>query len=243
MLAQIERAFSDRSESEERLRHFLADASHELRTPLSSIRGYAELFRLGAADDPATLERAMTRIEAEAARMGVLVEDLLLLAQLDQMPRRAASAVDLQRARRARRRRRPRRRARARDHARAPINRSRCWAIRTVSASCWPTCCATRSSTRRPPRPIELSIRAERGGAVLEVRDHGPGLPPEAGDQVFERFWRTEGGAARGRGGAGLGLAIVRAIVVAHGGRCAPECAGRRRRVPSRAATRGAREH
>ena len=96
MLAQIERAFQDRSESEERLRHFLADASHELRTPLSSIRGYAELFRLGAANDPATLERAMSRIEAEATRMGVLVEDLLLLAQTGPVSRGSpASPVDL----------------------------------------------------------------------------------------------------------------------------------------------------
>ena len=86
MLMRIEQAFGDRKESEDRLRQFLADASHELRTPLASIRGYAEAFRLGAAADPVTLERAMARIEAEAARMGVLVEDLLLLASLDELP-------------------------------------------------------------------------------------------------------------------------------------------------------------
>jgi len=95
MLGQIERAFAARGESEERLRRFLADASHELRTPLASIRGYAELFRLGATDDPATLARAMSRIEAEAERMGALVEDLLLLAQLDQMPEPQRTAVDV----------------------------------------------------------------------------------------------------------------------------------------------------
>src|SRR5581483_8992703 len=84
MLAQIEAAFAERAASEDRLRRFVADASHELRTPLTSIRGYAELFRRGAADRPEDLARAMRRIEDEAARMGLLVEDLLLLARLDQ---------------------------------------------------------------------------------------------------------------------------------------------------------------
>ena len=217
MLSQIERAFRDRSESEERLRHFLADASHELRTPLSSIRGYAELFRLGAADDPATLKRAMTRIEAEAARMGVLVEDLLLLAQLDQMSQTRRVRVDLHELA-----------EHAADDARvvAPEREITLDSDQPVEVMGDPdrlrqllANLLRNAVIHTPPAsPIELSIRAERGGAVLEVRDHGPGLPPEAGDRVFERFWRTEGGRTRGPGGAGLGLAIVRAIVVAHGG-------------------------
>ena len=95
MLVRIESAFDDRRRSEDRLRRFLADASHELRTPLASIRGYAELFRMGAAADPDTLARAMGRIEAEATRMGVLVEDLLLLAQLDEAPERRLVPVAL----------------------------------------------------------------------------------------------------------------------------------------------------
>ena len=95
MLGQIETAFAARQDSENRLRRFLADASHELRTPLAAIRGYAELFRIGAADDPETLARAMSRIESEAVRMGVLVEDLLLLAQLDQVPEPRRVPVDL----------------------------------------------------------------------------------------------------------------------------------------------------
>ena len=95
MLGQIETAFAARQDSENRLRRFLADASHELRTPLAAIRGYAELFRIGAADDPETLARAMSRIESEARRMGVLVEDLLLLAQLDQVPEPRRVPVDL----------------------------------------------------------------------------------------------------------------------------------------------------
>ena len=95
MLAQIEDAFADRSRSEERLRRFLADASHELRTPLASIRGYAELFRLGAAREPAEIQRAMERIEAEATRMGGLVESLLLLARLEELPETPLVEVDL----------------------------------------------------------------------------------------------------------------------------------------------------
>ena len=95
MLTQIEQAFAARGESEERLRRFLSDASHELRTPLASIRGYAELFRLGAANEPEELERVMTRIEAKAARMGVLVENLLLLARLDELPEMRLVPVDL----------------------------------------------------------------------------------------------------------------------------------------------------
>ena len=95
MLVRIEEAFADRARSEERRRQFLSDASHELRTPLASIRGYAELFRLGPAQDPDALERAMARIESEATRMGVLVEDLLALAQLDELPEARRVPVDL----------------------------------------------------------------------------------------------------------------------------------------------------
>ena len=95
MLSQIEQAFAERQASENRLRRFVADASHELRTPLTSVRGYAELFRRGAADRPADLENAMRRIEAEAARMGVLVDDLLLLARLDQGRPLEQERVDL----------------------------------------------------------------------------------------------------------------------------------------------------
>ena len=95
MLGRLEQAFAEKEASENRLRRFLADASHELRTPLASIRGYAELFRLGAAQRPADLERSMQRIESEATRMGVVVEDLLTLARLDQVRELARERVDL----------------------------------------------------------------------------------------------------------------------------------------------------
>ncbi len=95
MLERLEQAFAARTESEERLRQFLSDASHELRTPLASIRGYAELFRMGATRDEAGTALAMRRIEQEAERMGVLVEDLLILARLDEAPEREPTTVDL----------------------------------------------------------------------------------------------------------------------------------------------------
>jgi two-component system, OmpR family, sensor kinase len=218
MLGQIEHAFRARRQSEDQLRRFLADASHELRTPLASIRGYAELFRLGAADDPATLERAMARIEAEATRMGVLVEDLLSLAALDQAPERPRIPVDLGELA-----------AHAAEDTRvtAPDRGVRLCVdepaiavigdpdqLRQLLAN------LMRNAVIHTPAgtPIEIAVRREGGMAVLEVRDHGPGVPDDATDQLFERFWRTEGGRSRGKGGAGLGLAIVKAIAVAHGG-------------------------
>ena len=217
MLKQIEQAFADRRDSEDRLRQFLSDASHELRTPLASIRGYAEAFRLGAAAEPATLDRAMARIEAEAARMGVLVEDLLLLASLDELPEIRRTRVDLSKLA-----------EHAADDAQAmaPARTVRLTVngrllvladpdqLRQLLAN------LTRNAMTHTPAgsPIEIDVRRERGRAVLEVRDHGPGLPDDAGDRVFDRFWRAEGGRRRGRGGSGLGLAIVKAIVQAHHG-------------------------
>jgi two-component system OmpR family sensor kinase len=224
MLAQIEQAFSDRRESEDRLRHFLTDASHELRTPLASIRGYAELFRLGAASEPAELERAMARIEAESARMGVLVEDLLMLARLDQLPEARRVPVDL---------RELVEHAADDTRAMAPGRKVSLTAeeatqvlgdpdqLRQVLAN------LMRNAVIHTPAnsAIEIHLHRDRDSAVLEVRDHGPGLPTGVGDQVFERFWRSEAGRSRGRGGAGLGLAIVQGIVHAHGGQVSAEAA------------------
>jgi two-component system OmpR family sensor kinase len=217
MLVQIEQAFADRTESEERLRRFLSDASHELRTPLASIRGYAELFRLGAANEPEELARALTRIEGEATRMGVLVENLLLLAQLDELPPMRLVPVDLrelvEHAAQDTRAIAPQREVGL--AASGPVQvLADPEQLRQVLAN------LTRNAIiHTPPRTaIEIGLRREDDRAVLEVRDHGRGLPPDAGDRVFERFWRTEGGRSRGRGGSGLGLAIVKAVVQAHHG-------------------------
>jgi len=217
MLVQIEQAFDDRGESEDRLRRFLSDASHELRTPLASIRGYAELFRLGAARDPEELERAMARIEAEATRMGVLVENLLLLARLDELPEIRLVPVDL---------RKLAEHAVQDTRAVAPDRDVRLTAGGPVTVLGDPAQLGqllanlTRNAVIHTPAgtAIEVTVRDEGDRAVLEVRDHGPGLPADAPDRIFERFWRTEGGRTRGPGGSGLGLAIVKAIAQSHHG-------------------------
>lgn len=216
MLSRLERAFADQRASEERLRRFLADASHELRTPLSSIRGYAELFRLGANADPVDLERSMQRIESESARMGGLVADLLTLARLDEVrePRRepvdltaiAADACDDARAS-----------APDREFALdAPLPAKLSGdpdQLRQVVANL-----VGNAVAHAPEGSIEVSVQRDRSDVVLRVRDHGPGLPDGAGAEVFERFWRTGEARDRATGGAGLGLAIVAAVADAHGG-------------------------
>ena len=218
MLGQIEQAFAERQASEERLRRFLSDASHELRTPLTSIRGYAELFRMGATTRPEDTEKAMARIEEEAARMGVLVEDLLALARLDEMPQSRRDPVDLE----------PLVRDAADDARAAARDREVSMTVAgqhvvTGDASQLRQVLAnlTRNALTHTPAgsPIELSVTGSNGAVRVEVRDHGPGLPAGTEDSVFERFWRAEGGRERGRAGAGLGLAIVAAIIDAHGGR------------------------
>lgn len=216
MLAQIEAAFAERRASENRLRRFVADASHELRTPLTSIRGYAELFRRGASADPEGLERAMGRIEGEAARMGVLVDDLLLLARLDQGRPLGCDQLDLSQLV-----------TEAVDDARVvDPGRSISLAaeggvsvtgdadrLRQVLANLL----NNASAHTAPGTPVHVQVRADGDRAVLEVADEGDGLSPEQAAQVFERFYRAD--SARSRGGAGLGLSIVAAIAAAHGGR------------------------
>ena len=219
MLGQIEKAFAERQASENRLRQFLADASHELRTPLASIRGYAELFRIGAARKPADTEKAMGRIEDESARMGALVENLLTLARLDQVPEFARKPVDLAALARD-----------AVDDARA-IAPDRDVSLRGDDATVLGDASQLRQVLGNLVRnalvhtpastPIELRVERAADGAhgVLTVRDHGHGLPTDDSDLLFERFWRADPGRERGRAGAGLGLSIVAAIIEAHGGR------------------------
>jgi two-component system OmpR family sensor kinase len=217
MLERLEQAFAEREASQERLRQFLADASHELRTPLAAIRGYAELFRMGATRDQAGTELAMRRIEHESRRMGVLVEDLLTLARLDEAPARPHEPVDMA--------------ALARDavqdaRATAPERqitlgvqeparvRGDSHQLRQVLAN------LIRNALEHTPSdsPIEVHVRADGDSVTVKVRDHGPGLPEGPPELLFERFWRAAGGRERGRAGAGLGLAIVKGLVNAHGG-------------------------
>jgi two-component system, OmpR family, sensor kinase len=223
MLERLERAFAGQKASEERLRRFLADASHELRTPLQSIRGYAELFRIGAARESQDVEKAMRRIEQESARMGVLVEDLLTLARLGETRAGERAPVDLA--------------ALARDAvsdacATAP---ERAISLHAEGAAGAATVLGDphqlaqvlanllRNALVHTPAgtPIEVTVARAGESARLEVRDHGPGLPPGDPHALFERFWRAEGGRERGKAGAGLGLAIVAGVVERHGGRVA----------------------
>ena len=225
MLAQIESAFHAREASEQRTRRFAADASHELRTPLASIRGFAELYRQGAVREPEDVARTMSRIEDESRRMGALVEDLLLLARLDEQRPARTDPVDLAvlagDATHDARGLAPDRQVRlvGLDAAGGPEpavvigddNR-----LRQVVAN------LVGNAARHTPAgtPIEVAVGPWRDRAVLEVRDHGPGLAAEHAVKVFERFYRVDASRARSQGGgSGLGLSIVTAIVTAHGGR------------------------
>jgi two-component system OmpR family sensor kinase len=225
MLGRIEEAMDERRASEEALRRFLADASHELRTPLTSIRGYAELFRRGASDDPADTALAMRRIEQEGERMGVLVEDLLFLARAGQGRPIAHDPVDLVRVARD-----AVHDARAVDPSReidldvpdaliVPGDDDR---LRQVMANL-----LSNALTHTPAgTPVAVRVGEDDGWAEVQVSDRGPGLAADAAAHVFEPFYRAD--PARGRDhdadetdegkGTGLGLAIVAAIAEAHGG-------------------------
>jgi two-component system OmpR family sensor kinase len=242
MLSQVERAFHDREASEssaraseEKMRRFVADASHELRTPLTSIRGFAELHRQGAAGDPEAVHRILARIESEAQRMGLLVDDLLLLARLDQQRPLEHRPVDLLTLAAD---------AVAAAEAVAPDRPVRLVAGANGDGSMGdapPVVAGDEARLRQvlgnlmsnalrytpAGSPVEVRVFSTGSEAVLEVSDSGPGLAPEDAERVFERFYRadpsrTRSGAGPGTpaaGGSGLGLSIVAALVAAHGGR------------------------
>ena len=202
MLAQIEQAFARRQASENALRHFLAQASHELRTPLASIRGYAELFRRGAKDRPQDLELAMRRIEQEATRMGVLVEELLLLARLDEGRPMERAPVDLARVA-----------ADAVADARItdPGRSIACDAPQPVMVSgddARLRQVATNLVTNAvrhagPDAHVWVSARADDEWAELEVRDDGVGISAEVAERIFEPFFTAAADDEGGAGGAG----------------------------------------
>ncbi|WP_084655544.1 sensor histidine kinase [Nocardia altamirensis] len=231
MLAQIQQAFAktEASEaaarrSEARMRQFVADASHELRTPLTTIRGFAELYRQGANTAP---DLFMDRIERESQRMGILVEDLLMLARLDaQRPLEqnqvdllavASDAVHSARAMAA---------AADPDAPRRRIELE----IRPGEGTLELVGDETRlrqvlsnllnnALTHTPPdASVAVRLTPAADEVMLEVADTGPGLPQDEADRVFERFYRTDGSRTRSSGGTGLGLSIVQALVSAHGG-------------------------
>ncbi len=217
MLDHLDEAFTERAESQERLRRFVADASHELRTPVTTIRGYAELYRVGGLNERNELDEAMRRTEQEAVRMSRLVDDLLSLAKLDegrpleQRPvdlsqlvadaARDAAAVDPQRA------------------ITTELNGAVVVAgdedrLRQVLANI-----VGNALVHTPPAaPIELRVEAAHGTARIAVTDHGHGMAPDVAARVMQRFYRADPARARDRGGSGLGLSIADAAVSAHGG-------------------------
>jgi len=220
MLDDIEQAFHERDETEQRLRQFLADASHELRTPITSIQGFAELFRVGADNAQIDLPTILRRIEEESARMRLLVEDLLLLARLDETREVAAEPVDLavlaadacSDAVAA-----DRDRPVTLDAPEPVVVRGDEAHLRQAIANL-----VTNAIAHTPAgSAIEVSARkvadGDAEGAEVEVRDHGPGLAPDAVEHVFDRFWQAD--AARSGSGSGLGLSIVAGIAAEHGGR------------------------
>ena len=254
MLTQIESAFHDREQSEaaahqseERMRRFIADASHELRTPLTAIRGFAEYYRQRGGlvqqwdDDeaaqpvasnggltPDDLDRIMHRVEAEAARMGLLVEDLLLLARVDQQRPLARNPVDLL------------------SLAADAVHDMRMLAPnRAIDLTVQPGAAflvigdeprlrqvignlMSNALTHTPDgTAVEVAIRSgvldpraatPQQAVILDVIDHGPGMTADQAHRAFERFYRADQARTRTKGGSGLGLAIVAALVAAHGG-------------------------
>jgi two-component system OmpR family sensor kinase len=231
MLARIESAFRAQQESEERargsaerMRRFVADASHELRTPLTSIRGFAELYRQGAVRDPEEVGRLMQRIEAEGARMGLLVEDLLLLARLDQQRPLTIAPVDLAEV------------AGDAVHDAQAVQPDRPIGLRLDdSLTEVPVVLGdearlrqvvgnlvTNALTHTPPSArVTLTLAEDPGSpdvVVLQVADEGPGMAREHAGHVFERFYRADNARTRAAGGTGLGLSIVASLVAAHGG-------------------------
>jgi len=229
MLGRIETAFAERDateaalrRSDERLRRFVADASHELRTPLAAVSAYAELFERGASSHPEDLARAMAGIRVESARMGHLVEDLLLLARLDEGRPLRRVPVELA------------------SLAGGAVDAAAAVAAAGVAGT-WPVVLEASEAVEVAGDPAglrqvldnllanvrshtpagtrtEVRVRADGGRAVLEVADDGPGMATDQAVRVFERFYRADPSRSRVSGGAGLGLSIVAAIVAAHRG-------------------------
>jgi len=221
MLERLEDAFTRRDRSEAQLRRFVSSASHELRTPLTSIRGYAALLRRGAGQHPEDLERSISRIESEATRMAGLIDDLLLLARLDEERPFARSSIDLASVARD-----AVDDARAREPGRpitveagSPVMLSGDEPrVRQIVANLLENAQVhTRAGT-----PIRVEVGVRDGDAVLAVIDSGPGIDPDQAPHIFERFYRGtppgSGDAAPRTEGSGLGLAIVKTIAEAHGG-------------------------
>jgi two-component system OmpR family sensor kinase len=218
MLGQIERAFAEREVVEQRLRHFVSDASHELRTPLTSMRGYAELLQRNPDMSRDDVLLAVRRIEDETRRMGLLVDDLLLLARLDQRRPLDRAPVDLTSMIND-----AVSDARAADPGRNVIARIAAPMVVTGDDLRLRQAVANlvRNALVHTPAgsPVEVTLQSENAHAEIDVIDHGPGVPETQRQRIFERFHRADPLRSRDQGGSGLGLSIAAAVVNAHGGR------------------------
>ncbi|MEI8081256.1 MAG: HAMP domain-containing sensor histidine kinase, partial [Actinomycetes bacterium] len=219
MLDEIDVSIADRDQANERLRRFVADASHELRTPLASIRAYSELLRRGLYRDDEQADLFLRRIESESIRLGALVNDLLLLARLDQGRALAQEPVDVM----------------------SIIDDTVCDLLAaepqrsvdvTVEAGTQTVIIGDADRLRqvftnllanvRVHTPttagVRIRVTSEDHRLTVTVADEGPGIPEQAQESIFDRFTRADSGRARDQGGSGLGLAIVQSVVLAHGG-------------------------
>jgi two-component system OmpR family sensor kinase len=219
MLAHIDTSLAARTAAEQRLRRFIADASHELRTPLTSLRGYADLFRYAAANEPGEREKHLEKLRSEASRMSVLLDDLLLLARLDSAesepplrPEELDLAVIAEAAADAFRATRP-------SHsleidADTVTMHADATRLRQVLDNL-----LTNAAVHTPAgTAVSLQVTATDNWAVVKVSDTGPGIPDAEQARIFDRFYRVDNSRTRQRGGSGLGLAVVQSLVEAHGG-------------------------
>ncbi len=218
MLDHVESSLQTRADTEDRLRRFVSDAGHELRTPLAAVRGYAELMRRGASADPEQSRHAAERIEAAGSRMGMLVEDLLLLASLDEERPLARDTIDL----------------------RHLVDEAVAEAATAGPGHTWSAdgpeetitvigdgvrlhqAVANLLANARAHTPagtsVTTTVSSDGNHAYVEVRDDGPGFPDALLPRVTERFARGDASRSRATGGSGLGLSIVKAVTEAHGG-------------------------
>jgi two-component system OmpR family sensor kinase len=224
MMDQIETSFEAQQRSEKHMRDFVGDASHELRTPLAAIRGYGELYRIGALKSDEDVADAMRRIESEATRMGSLAESLLTLTRLDDSQNLEVRSLDIT--------------GMALDALGdlGAIDPSRHTAVLGVDSPGNFTVDGDENRLRQvltnlvgnvvrytpEGSPVEIALipssARSQGNVVIEIRDHGPGIPPEHAEHIFERFYRVDKSRSRDSGGSGLGLAIVASIIRAHHG-------------------------
>jgi len=227
MLDSLEDSVASRNKTVSQMRRFVADASHELRTPLVSVRGYAELYRQGALKNKSDVQEAMGRIEAEAIRMSSLVESLLTLARLDENQKLEAAPTDLVKL------------VQEKISKDIPGQQKISLSLLTLGGAKLPADFSLNAELNEgqirqvlvnlienakrfsPDRgSIEIAIGQKTDDEViLEVIDHGEGIPKQLRDKVFERFYRADNSRNRDTGGTGLGLAIVKEIVTLHKGR------------------------